>query len=159
MNVTEIRIKLLVGQPDKLRGFASLTLDGEFVVRDLKIIDGPEGAFVAMPSRKMCDKCPDCGGKNHLRARFCNDCGHRLRDQRGVLDARGKLRLYADIAHPIHQQARTSLERSILEAYRVELVKSREAGYVAPRFDDLDYEHYEPGAPTEGSSSQRAAEA
>lgn len=150
MNLTEIRIKLLVGQPDKLRAFASVTVDGELVVRDLKIIDGPEGPFVAMPSRKLCDKCTRCGGKNHLRARFCNDCGMRLKEQRGALDVRGKPRLYADIAHPIHQQARGALERAILVAYRAELEKSRQDGYVAPRFDDLDYEQYEQQAGAEG---------
>lgn len=145
MNITEIRVKLLPSQPDKLRAFASVTIDDCLVVRDLKVIDGPNGLFVAMPSRKLCDRCPRCGGKNHLRARHCNDCGARLREHRSGNDDRGRLRLYADICHPIHQEARTFVEGRVLEAYEHELVRSREEGYVSQRFDDLDYHVFEEG--------------
>jgi stage V sporulation protein G len=145
MNVTEIRVKLLKGQPDKLRGFASLTIHHCLVVRDLKIIEGPSGLFVAMPSRKLCDRCAQCGGKNHLRARHCNDCGVRLREQRGGLDERGRPRLYADIAHPINQESRDYVQGLVLAAFREELERSQQAGYVGVSFDDLDYECYEPG--------------
>ena len=54
-------------------------------------IDGNKGLFVAMPSRKLHDRCPACAGKNHIRARFCNDCGHRLKEGRGDLDDRGRV--------------------------------------------------------------------
>ena len=50
-------------------------MDNEFVVRDIKIIEGTNGYFVVMPSRKMSDHCDKCGGKNHLRAKYCNNCG------------------------------------------------------------------------------------
>lgn len=143
MNVTEIRVKLLKNQPDKLRAFASITIDHCLVVRDLKIIEGPGGLFVAMPSRKLCDRCPRCGGKNHLRAHHCNDCGARLGDQRGELDERGRPRLYADIAHPINQQSRNFVEGVVLKAFEEELERSREAGYVGVSFDDMDYHHFE----------------
>jgi len=143
MKITEVRVKLLDNQPDKLRGFASITVDNELVIRDLKIIEGSNGLFIAMPSRKLCDRCPSCGGKNHLRARFCNDCGRRLGSDRGVSDERGRLRLYADIAHPIHQRARDFLESSVISAYREEVERSKQDGYVATTFDDLDYESYE----------------
>ena len=143
MNITEVRIKLLENQPDKLRGFASLTIDDFIVIRDLKIIEGGHGLFIAMPSRKLCDRCLSCGGKNHLRARYCNDCGKRLRPDRGMQDERGRMRLYADISHPIHQKARDFVERRVLEAFHQELDRSKQEGYVAHSFDDLDYESYE----------------
>lgn len=143
MNLTEIRVKLLRNQPDKLRAFASVTLDNTLVVRDLKVIDGPNGLFVAMPSRKLCDRCSRCGGKNHLRARYCNDCGARLREQRGEVDERGRPRLYADIAHPINQGSRNFVEGEVLSAYKSELERSKEEGYVGVHFEDLDYHHYE----------------
>ena len=143
MNITEVRVKLLENQPDKLRGFASITVEHHLVVRDLKIIEGGSGLFIAMPSRKLCDRCPSCQGKNHLRARFCNDCGRRLRQDRGNQDDRGRLRLYADIAHPIHQKARNLVERTVLSAYKEELERSKQDGYVATSFDDLDYDSYE----------------
>lgn len=143
MKITEVRIKLLEGQPDKLRGFASITLDDCLVIRDLKIIEGTSGLFIAMPSRKLCDRCRSCGCKNHLRARFCNDCGKRLGSSRGFQDDRGRMRLYADIAHPIHQGARDQVEARVLEAYHHELERSKEEGYVAHSFDDLDYDSYD----------------
>jgi stage V sporulation protein G len=143
MNLTEIRVKLLPRQSDKLRGFASITLDDSLVVRDIKIIEGGRGLFVAMPSRKLCDRCPSCAGKNHVRARYCNECGTRLGEGRMLSDERGRPRLYADIAHPISQQARDRISSAILAAYAQELERSQQAGYKAVEFDDLDYDYLE----------------
>lgn len=53
MEITEIRITLR--DDDKLRGFASITLDNKFVIRGLKVIEGSNGLFVAMPNRKRRD--------------------------------------------------------------------------------------------------------
>jgi stage V sporulation protein G len=53
MKITEIRISLR--DDNKLKAFASITLDNCFVIRGLKIIEGAKGAFVAMPSRKRPD--------------------------------------------------------------------------------------------------------
>lgn len=141
MNITEIRVRLLPRQKDKLRGFASITLDQSLVVRDIKIIEGGSGLFVAMPSRKLCDRCPGCSGKNHVRARFCNDCGKRLDSSRGFEDDRGRPRLYADIAHPINQAARDHVQTRILEAFALEIERSQRAGYKAVEFSDLDYDY------------------
>jgi len=146
MNLTEIRVKLLKNQRDKLRGFASITIDQCLVVRDLKIIEGSNGLFVAMPSRKLCDRCPACAGKNPLRARHCGDCGARLSDGRGEMDERGRPHLYADIAHPINQEARDFVQGRVLDAYRGEFERSKQVGYVAQSFDDLDYDYLEEGA-------------
>ena len=54
MEVTDIRIRKLDGEGKK-RAVASITIDGEFVVHDIKIIDGEKGLFIAMPSRKSSD--------------------------------------------------------------------------------------------------------
>lgn len=77
MEITEVRVKLINNKDERLKAFCSMTLDNDFVIRDIKVIQGTNGYFVAMPSRKMSDHCPKCGGKNHLRARFCNNCVHR----------------------------------------------------------------------------------
>jgi stage V sporulation protein G len=143
MNISEIRVKLLPRKTDKLRGFASVTLDNCVVVRDIKIIEGGRGLFVAMPSRKLCDRCPSCGGKNHMRSRYCNDCGTRLAEGRTLTDERGRPRLYADVAHPINQRARDVVQGAILEAFHGEVERSKEEGYQAVRFDDLDYDYLE----------------
>jgi stage V sporulation protein G len=141
MNITEIRIKLVPGKRDKLRGFASITVDDCLVIRDIKIIEGGQGIFVAMPSRKLCDRCPSCAGKNHVRARYCNDCGNKLNATRAENDERGRPRLYADVAHPIHQRARDFVQGAVLEEYRLELERSSKEGYVETTFDDLDYDY------------------
>ena len=142
LNITEIRVKLVHGNRDKLCAFASITLDHAIVIRDIKIIAGQESLFVAMPSRKLCDRCPHCGGKNYVRARHCNDCGERLGRDRAGMDERGRPRLYSDIAHPIHQRARDQFQEAILAAYHRELAASRQEGYVATVFEDMDYHAY-----------------
>ncbi|MFC1806425.1 SpoVG family protein [Planctomycetota bacterium] len=147
MEVTEIRIKLVGDRDDKLRAFCTITFDHCFVVRDLKIIRGVKGAFVAMPSRKLSDLCPRCGGKNHLRARFCNECGNRLNPDRADRDESGRAKLHADIAHPINQDYRERLQRIILEAYEDELARADQPDYEPPLDDLASIEPDEPPEP------------
>ena len=54
MQITEVRIRM-IDTEGKMRAIASVTFDGCFVVHDIKIIEGQEGPFVAMPSRKLGD--------------------------------------------------------------------------------------------------------
>lgn len=143
VKLTEIRIKLIRGKVDKLRAFASVTIDHCLVIRDLKLIEGASGMFMAMPSRRLCDRCNSCGGKNHLRARYCNDCGERLEDFRGHSDDRGRPRLYADIAHPINQSGRKLVQDQVIAAYLKEVERSKSEDYKATTFEDLDYEAYD----------------
>ena len=128
LNITEVRVKLIPAQRDKLLAFASVTIDDSLVIRDIKIIEGGERKFVAMPSRKICDRCVECGGKNYVRARYCSDCGAKLESERTESDERGRARLYADVAHPIHQNARDHLSGAILEAYSLEAARAVEQG-------------------------------
>lgn len=129
MQITEVRVKLVSRPNDKLRAFCSITLENALVIRDIKIIDGSRGPFVAMPSRKLTDRCPKCGGKNHLRATFCNDCGGRLPVKRKIVIEEGRQKLYADVAHPIHAAGREALAGAILKAFTEELEKSKQPGY------------------------------
>ena len=100
MEITEVRVKLMEEPGERLQAFCSITFDDAFVVRDLKIIEGGTGPFVAMPSRKLTAHCPQCGSKNHLRAAFCNQCGAGRKSRRPAKDDEGRAKLYADIAHP-----------------------------------------------------------
>lgn len=54
MNITEIKV-YPVKDNEKLKAYASIVFDDAFVIRDLRIIDGNNGMFVAMPSRKRHD--------------------------------------------------------------------------------------------------------
>ena len=136
MEITEAKIKLMPARSDRLQAFCTITLDNDFVIRDIKIIEGAKGAFVAMPSRKLTDKCPKCSGKNHLRSRFCNDCGGRLDENRASKDKRGRAKLHADIAHPINSTCRERLQARILEAFHAEVERSKQPGYVPPKLED-----------------------
>ena len=60
---TEVRIKLMEDPGERLQAFCSITFDNSFVVRDLKIIEGSNGPFVAMPSRKLTDRCSHCSAR------------------------------------------------------------------------------------------------
>ncbi len=133
MEITEVRVRLVERKQDRLRAFCTVTLDDEFVIRDVKVIHGDRGLFVAMPSRKLTDRCPACRSKNQLRARYCSECGHRLRENRAQLDERGRPRLYVDIAHPINTEARERLEQAVLAAFQEEERRSEEPGYRPPR--------------------------
>jgi stage V sporulation protein G len=143
MKLSEIRVSLCNSAQgaNRLRAFCSLTFDHTFVIRDVKLIEGNDGLFLAMPSRKICDHCRRCGEKNHLRARFCNQCGTRLDENRASTfhhAGPGRVKLHADIAHPINIESRHRIEREVLAAYRDELVRSQQPGYV-PQVLDADY--------------------
>jgi stage V sporulation protein G len=157
MEITEVRVKLVEKAGERLRAFCSITLDGAFVVRDLKIIGGTSGDFVAMPSRKLTDRCPKCGCKNHLRARFCNDCGKKLRDARAARDDHGRAKLHADIAHPINTACRESIQDAVMEAYKEEVERSQAPGYKPASFDDFeDYSEDDEGEYQTVAASQNS---
>src|SRR3984893_13033119 len=116
---------------ERLQAFCSVTFDDAFGVRALKIIEGTKGSFVAMPSRKLTDRCTSCGCKNHLRSRFCNQCGHKLDENRATRDADGRAKLHADIAHPINSAAREVIQTAVLKSYQEEKEQSQQPGYVS----------------------------
>ncbi len=138
MEITEVRVKLVDNKDSRLKAFCSITLDNEFVIRDIKIIEGGKGHFVAMPSRKMSDHCEKCGGKNHLRAKFCNNCGARLPDNRAKKDFKGRMKLHADIAHPINIECRKRIQKKVAAAFKAEVEKSKEPGYKPVELDELE---------------------
>ncbi|MFM8187073.1 MAG: septation protein SpoVG family protein [Pirellula sp.] len=146
MDITEVRIKLMEESEDRLRAFCSITFDHAFVVRDLKIIEGTHGPFVAMPSRKMTARCGRCGSKNHMRSNYCNQCGKRLRGDQDLHDIEGASnKLYADIAHPINQACRDLIQQAVIREYQLELERAKQPGYVS-RYDE-EYLEYIPHPP------------
>ncbi|MGA1843035.1 MAG: septation regulator SpoVG [bacterium] len=79
MEITDVSIFKVDGE--RLKGYATVIFDNVFIVRDLKIISGNNGLFVAMPNKK---------GKNGT---------------------------YRDIAHPLNQEMRETLEQRVIEKY------------------------------------------
>lgn len=54
MNITDVRVRK-IAKEGKMRAVVSITIDDEFVVHDIKVIEGEKGLFIAMPSRKSSD--------------------------------------------------------------------------------------------------------
>lgn len=52
MNITDVRVRPVEKTDGKMKAVASITINGEFVVHDIKVIEGDKGYFVAMPSKK-----------------------------------------------------------------------------------------------------------
>lgn len=84
IEVTSVTIRPFTSEDEKLKAFASIILNNCFVVKDLKVIEGNNGRFVAMPSR------------------------------------RGKDGIFHDIAHPLNQETRDTIEKTVLGAYERE---------------------------------------
>lgn len=123
MEITEVKVILKEGPDKKLKAYATITLDNSFVVRNVKVIKGNKGMFVAMPSRKMRESCTKCNYKNAIRSRFCNQCGANLPPPPSVREASQEVKQseHRDIAHPITLECREYIQKKVLEAYEREL--------------------------------------
>lgn len=86
MEITDIKFRHLE-EYGRLKALVSVTFDGVFAVHDIKIIDGHDRLFLAMPSRRMAD---------------------------------GR---YRDIAHPVGNLLRETLEHQVLDAYRASFLQ------------------------------------
>ena len=121
MEITEVKIFLKEGQDKKLKAYATLTFDNMFVVRNVKVIEGNKGLFVAMPSRKLKEPCPKCNFRNTVRSKFCNQCGASLpaSEPRQLVEGEDVSRQseHKDIAHPITAECRDYIQKKVLEAY------------------------------------------
>jgi len=124
MEITEIRVFLKEGQDKKLKAYTTVTFDQVFVVRNIKVIQGSNGLFIAMPSRRMKNACPKCGFKNETGSQYCGGCAAKL-PQAHEDDARGAKSEHRDIAHPVTQEFRNYLQGKVLEAYEAEVARNQ----------------------------------
>jgi len=128
VKVTGVRVRLVTGREEKLKAFATIILDESFIIRELKVISGQHGLFVAMPNRKLTARCPKCGGRNNVTASYCNRCGEKLHPRelpRRPHSVRPKLHM--DIAHPIKQECRDEIQKAVITEYQHEIERSRPA--------------------------------
>ena len=128
MEITEVRIFLKDSPDKKLKAYATVTFDNAFVVRNIKVIQGTVGLFIAMPSRRIKQSCQKCNFKNEIRAKYCNQCGGQLpqsprapvQQEDAAMSAQSE---HKDIAHPITQIFRDYLQKKVLDAYEQEAKK------------------------------------
>lgn len=128
MEITEVRTFLKDSPDKKLKAYATVTFDNAFVVRNIKVIEGSTGLFIAMPSRKIKQPCPKCNFKNEIRSKYCNQCGAQLpiaprpiATEEAGANSQSE---HKDIAHPITQSFREYLQKRVLEAYEQEKKKA-----------------------------------
>jgi len=126
MEITDVRVKLADEEKENLLAYCSVVFDDSFVVTDLKVVNGNNGVFVSMPSRKIMYKCPACRSKNHAKARYCNDCGLKLECKHNFNDS--DRRFYVDTAHPINPECRQKIVQAVMEAYRRECELKNNSG-------------------------------
>jgi stage V sporulation protein G len=125
MKITDVRIFRKESDDRKLRAFAIMTLDDAFVVRDIKIIEGAKGLFVAMPSRRAKEPCPQCHHRVAIRSHYCNQCGANLEASSKLKPHRhdpaflkgARQNEHRDIAHPITVAFRDAIQKAVLDAY------------------------------------------
>lgn len=135
LDISEVRIFLKEGIDKKLKAYATVTFDNCFVVRNMKVIEGGKGLFVAMPSRKIKSACPKCNFRNALRSKYCNQCGSSLpvapvtvndheHHEHSEHHDEGRQSEHKDIAHPITLECREYIQKKVLEAYESEKSKA-----------------------------------
>lgn len=126
MEITEVQIKIVEPKLPhvRLRAYASVVLDHSFCVNDLKVVQGTERLFVAMPARRLNVRCSECGTANQVQRPLgsCIRCDASLPDPKPIYNREGEeAPLYVDIFHPIHQQARSVIDAAVLHAYQEEV--------------------------------------
>jgi len=141
MEITEVRIFLKDSVDKKLKAYASVTFDNAFVVRNVKVIEGGSGLFIAMPSRRLKTACSKCGFRNELRSKFCNQCGNSLSvPPRPVGTEESSAQSeHRDIAHPITQSFREYLQKKVLGAYEQEKSKGQTTGVEGSDFSKKEF--------------------
>lgn len=129
MEITEVRVFLKDSPDKKLKAYATVTFDNVFVVRNIKVIEGSSGLFIAMPSRRIKKlSCLKCNFKNESRSKYCSQCGNQLPfiSRSATSEGpEGEQSEHKDIAHPITQSFREYLQKRVLEAYQQEKAKGQ----------------------------------
>ena len=145
MQISEVRVQLAdkAERQDKLKAFASITFDGCFAVRDVKVISGEKGLFIAMPNRRAVECCPACNHRNPIDANYCAQCGKRLphREQR-------RKQMYADVAHPVNAECRKMIHDAVMTEYEAEL--KRQSGTAESEADNISVVENPPAAAAAG---------
>jgi DNA-binding cell septation regulator SpoVG len=114
MLITEIKISFPAYSNGRLLAFASVCLDNQLVIQNIKLIQSRDGHFITMPSRKEMIPCERCQFKNAFDSKFCSTCG---------LDLPRFASKFYDICFPINSDFRKYLTSSVFEKFNQEVSK------------------------------------
>jgi stage V sporulation protein G len=113
VRITSVRITGYGKSDTPVVAFVDVELDGQFVIHECKVLKDGNHRFVAMPSARVTDKCPECRARNYLEANWCNRCGVELAKGR-MFHSDGRQReLYHDLLHPLTAEFRSMLESAV----------------------------------------------
>lgn len=128
MQITDVKVRPVSGQSNRVKAYCSITFDNAFVVKDIRIVQGTNGFIVAMPVKKMTFNCFRCGVRNPVNASFCMNCGSKVRAPapKQVGDD-GRPITQTDVAHPINLETRKMIEKAVLEEYNKQIEKFKQS--------------------------------
>ena len=127
MNVTKVTVHL--EQHWTLRAYCEVELDGEFVLKQVKIVEKAGRFIIGMPSKQRTTPCLDktCNTPCSILYRYCPNCAanqgeqedrvEMIRQHVGEKDGE-KISFYSDLFHPINADCRAKLERAVLAEYK-----------------------------------------
>lgn len=125
MQITEVNIILKDDADKRLKAYATVVFDDVFVVRNIKVIEGKQGLFIAMPSKRIKVACPNCNARNEANAKFCAFCGHPMPPAPEKTPQQVQEE-HKDIAHPLTQEFRNYLQKKVIDAYNAKLALRNE---------------------------------
>lgn len=134
LSISEVGI-MLINNPAKktLRAFCTITIGEVLAIHDIKLIEGKNGLFVAMPQKEITYKCPNssCAGKPWVADKYCHLCGQNLAENRFERSPDGKTIVRADVCFPTSNDFRQSLTKTVVNAYNWELLLSLRPDYIS----------------------------
>jgi stage V sporulation protein G len=117
MKITEVQIVYAddrVRSRDRLHGFATITIDKEFRVKDIKILEKDGYIFISMPAKKMTTHCEGCNGVVTVLDKFCCHCAKALNPQLENFESKS---VFINTAHPINVACRRYIEKEIADKF------------------------------------------
>ena len=124
MNVTQVRIV----DPDPnsrdcLLAYASVVLEGELVIKDMKLIRRTSGEIIVdFPSTPLKDHCGGCGRSVECTAHYCPRCGTAREPWRAADQQTGngdqRRSIFTNVVHPTNNGTRRDIERAVIEAWK-----------------------------------------
>ncbi len=123
MPITEVRVRMYPrDRKSRVLAFVSITVEG-IALHDFRVLESAEGPIIVNPDRPIVAPCisRDCGCRNPLKAKYCNECGSPLKPIDVMLGHSGFPRKqFMDVTHAIDPYTRDQLYSLMLLAYETE---------------------------------------
>jgi len=116
MRITKVTVTPVLKDGSRLGGYASIVFDDMFQVKNIRIINGKDGAFIVYPNKEVLRPCPKCKAMTSYRHNYCYNCGDTL----AVIIPAAK---YKDICFPVTKEFNDIVAKTILDEYNKVAIK------------------------------------